>query len=347
MTNPRPRIVVFSTGGTIASVRGDGGGAEPRLTGEELLSAVPALDTIADITAVRFRQVASQELTLADVIALAAAIDRAVAAGADATIVTQGTDTLEETAFALSLLWNGDAPAVMTGAMRNAALPGADGPANLLAAALVAASPAARGLGALVVFNDEVHLPVFVRKSHTTNPATFRSHLAGPIGWIVENRVRIALRPAARHHLGIAAPPDAVAPVALLKVTLGEDGRLLEALPERGFRGLVIEGTGGGHVPSAAVAPLARLARIMPVVLTSRTGAGELLRHTYGFPGSEIDLLRRGVIGGGMLDGPKARILLSLLLTGKADIGLIAKAFATIGSPNDGPPFIWRAEGGV
>lgn len=343
MTPRRPRIVVFSTGGTIASVRGDGGGAEPRLTGEELLRAVPALDAVGDLTTVPFRQVASSELALADMIALAAEIGRATAAGTDATIVTQGSDTLEETAFALSLLWHGDAPVVITGAMRNATLPGADGPANLLASALVAVSPVTRGLGALVVFNDEVHLPIFVRKTHTTNPATFHSPLAGPIGWIVENQVRIALRPVARHHVGIVAPPGAVAPVALVKVALGDDGRLLEPIPDLGYHGLVVEGTGGGHVPSAVVAPVARLARVMPVVLTSRTGAGEVLRTTYGFPGSEIDLLSRGLIHGGMLDGPKARILLSLLLTVKADTGLIAEAFAAIGSPGSRPPFLWRA----
>jgi L-asparaginase len=342
MTTPRPRIVVFSTGGTIASVRGDDGGAEPRLTADELLRAVPALDAVGDMTTVRFRQVPSSELSLADMIALAAEIGRAIAGGATSAIVTQGTDTLEETAFALSLLWDGDAAVVLTGAMRNATLPGADGPANLFASALVAASPVTRGLGALVVFNDEVHLPIFVRKTHTTNPATFHSLLTGPIGWIVENQVRIALRPVARHHVGIVAPPGAVAPVALVKAALGDDGRLLDPIPDLGYRGLVIEATGGGHVPSAVVAPLARLACVMPVVLTSRAGAGEVLRTTYGFPGSEIDLLRRGLIHGGMLDGPKARILLSLLLTGKADTGLIAEAFAAIGNPGCRPPFLWR-----
>lgn len=342
MSTPRPRITVFSTGGTIASVRGDGGAAQPSLTAEDLLRAVPELGVVGDMQAVRFRQVASSDLSLADMVGLAAEIERAVAGGASAAIVTQGTDTLEETAFALSLLWDGDAPVVLTGAMRNATLPGADGPANLLGSALVAASAAARGFGALVVFNDEIHLPVFVRKTHTTNPATFRSSLTGPIGWIVENKVRVALRPVARHHVGIAAP-DPIAPVALVKIALGDDGRLLEAIPSLGYRGLVVEATGGGHVPSAAVPPLERLAQSMPVVMTSRTGAGELLRSTYGFPGSETDLLRRGLIHGGMLDGPKARILLSLLLTGGAERASIAEAFAAIGSPGSRPAFVWRA----
>lgn len=343
MTSPRRRIAVFSTGGTIASVRGDGGAAQPSLNAEDLLRAAPELAAVGDMKALRFRQVASSELSLADMVALAAEIGRAIADGANAAIVTQGTDTLEETAFALDLLWDGEAPAVLTGAMRNATLPGADGPANLLASALVAASPSARGLGALVVFNDEVHLPVFVQKTHTTNPGTFRSTVAGPIGWIVENQVRIALRPAARHHIGIGAQPGPIASVALIKIVLGDDGRLLKVIPDLGYRGLVIEATGGGHVPSAIAEPLGRLARAMPVVLTSRTGAGELLRSTYGFPGSETDLLRRGLIHGGMLDGPKARILLSLLLTGGAGQEAIEEAFKAVGSPGSRPAFVWRA----
>lgn len=343
MTLLRPRITVFSTGGTIASVRGDGGAAQPSLTAEDLLRAVPELGAVGEMEAVRFRQVASSELTLADIVALTTEIGRAVSAGASAAIVTQGTDTLEETAFAVDLLWDGEAPVVLTGAMRNATLPGADGPANLLASARVAASPSARGLGALVVFNDEVHLPIFVRKTHTTNPGTFRSTVAGPIGWIVENEVRIALRPAWRHHIAIGAQPEPIALVAVVKIVLGDDGRLLEVIPDLGFRGLVIEATGGGHVPSAVAEPLGRLARAMPVVLTSRTGAGELLRSTYGFPGSETDLLRRGLIHGGMLDGPKARILLSLLLTGGAGREVIEEAFKAVGSPGSRPAFVWRA----
>lgn len=343
MTASRPRITVFSTGGTIASVRGDGGAAQPSLTAEDLLRAVPELGAVGKMEAVRFRQVASSELTLADIVALTAEIGRAIAGGASGAIVTQGTDTLEETAFAVDLLWDGEAPVVLTGAMRNATLPGADGPANLLASATVAASPSARGLGALVVFNDEVHLPVFMRKTHTTSLGTFRSTVAGPIGWIVENQVRIALRPLARHHIGIAASREPIAPVALIKIVLGDDGGLLRAIPEIGFRGLVIEATGGGHVPSAVAEPLGRLACAMPVVLTSRTGAGEVLRSTYGFPGSETDLLRRGLIHGGILDGPKARILLSLLLTGGAGRETIADAFKAVGCPGSRPAFVWRA----
>ncbi len=146
------------------------------------MAAVPQLADIANIETVRFHQVASSELNVSDMIGLAERIGHAVTDGVAGVVVTQGTNTIEETSFVLDLLWDRKEPMVLTGAMRHPDLPGADGPANLLASAVVAASPLARDLGCLVIFNDEVHLPLFVRKTHTTNPATFRSPLTGPIG---------------------------------------------------------------------------------------------------------------------------------------------------------------------
>ncbi len=227
--------------------------------------------------------------------------------------------------------------------MRNPAMPGADGPANLAAATRVATSPLARGLGVLVVFNDEIHLPLHVRKTHATSTATFRSPLTGPIGWVVEGRTRIALRPPARHHVRMPAVPKTIPPVALLKLGLGEEGLLLPAIASLGYRGAVVEAFGGGHVPSALVPPLAELAAEMPVVLASRTGVGEGLRATYGFAGSETNLLNRGLLPAGILDGPKARVLLMLLLSAQAPANAIRAAFETVGAPGAMPSFRWAA----
>jgi L-asparaginase len=160
---------------------------------------------------------------------------------------------------------------------------------------------------------------------------------------MVENRPRIALRPVVRHHIRLSAIPQTIPQVALLRTTLGDDGRLVSAIASLGYQGMILEATGGGHVPRARVEPLAALARQIPVVLASRTGAGEVLRNTYGFPGSETDLLGKGLIHAGVLDGPKARLLLMLLLIVQATPETIARAFAAIGAPGSQPAFRWPA----
>ncbi|HEY0129463.1 MAG TPA: asparaginase [Rubrobacteraceae bacterium] len=308
-----PKVAVFSLGGTISSVDSGGKGVEPTLTGEALVSDVPEIAGVAEVSAVSFRQAASGELTIDDLVELASEIEGRIDEGASGVVVTQGTDTIEETSFVLDLLVDGDAPVVVTGAMRNPTLPGADGPANLLASIQVAASEVARGLGAVVVLNDEIHAARFVRKTHTSNPATFRSDPVGPVGWVSEGVPRVVLRPVGRHKIALSEGAQD-RPVALHTVTLGDDGRVLAAIEELGYSGLVIEALGGGHVPSVMVERLEELAGKMPVILASRTGGGEVLRVTYGFIGSEVDLLERGLIYAGPLDGLKARLFLALLL---------------------------------
>jgi L-asparaginase len=201
--------------------------------------------------------------------------------------------------------------------MRGAEATGADGPANILAATIVAASNDAAGLGTLVVLNDEIHAARFVQKSHTALPSAFTSPLAGPLGHVIEQRACIRVRPAARVRPSLSALRGDV-PVALVTTSLGDDGRVLRELPRLGYRGIVLQGMGAGHVP-AVVAPLAGdLAATMPVVLATRVHTGPTFTRTYGFPGSESDLLARGVIGAGTLTGLKARLLLMLLLAQQA-----------------------------
>ena len=308
-----PKVAVFSLGGTISSVDTGGKGVEPTLTGEALVSDVPEIAKVAEVSAGSFRQAASGELTVDDLVELASEITNRIDEGASGAVVTQGTDTIEETSFVLDLLVDRDAPVVVTGAMRNPTLPGADGPANLLASIQVAASDVALGLGATVVLNDEIHAARFVRKTHTSNPATFRSDPVGPVGWVSEGVPRVVLRPAGRHKITLSENTQD-RPVALLTIALGDDGRLLAEIERQGYVGLVIEAMGGGHVPSVTVKALEELAGKMPIILASRTGGGEVLRRTYGFSGSEIDLLDRGLINAGLLDGLKARLFLTLLL---------------------------------
>jgi L-asparaginase len=322
-----PEVAVLSLGGTISSTQAEGGsGVAPSLTGEALVEDVPEISEVAQVSADSFRQVPGSELVLGDLIELATEIEGRIDTGAAGVVVTQGTDTIEETSFVLDLLVNRDAPVIVTGAMRNPTLPGAEGPANLLASVRVATSQTARGLGAVVVLNDEIHAARFVQKTHTSNPATFRSSLAGPVGYVFEDSVRIATCPIGRRHVGL--PPESQDyPVALYTISLGDDGRLLEQIGRLGYEGLVIEAFGAGHVHSVMAEPLESLAGEMPVVLASRTGSGEVHRETYGFTGSESDLLGRGLIRAGMLDGPKARLFLSLLLRAGASREEVVGAF--------------------
>jgi L-asparaginase len=309
-------VALFTVGGTI-SMAGD-----RRLTGADLTVAVPGLAELAQPIEIQdVEKIPSADLTAAKLLEIVDAASKAVTAGAVGAVVTQGTDTLEESAFLADLVWPHPQPLVFTGAMRNPTLAGPDGPANLLAAVRVASSPAARDLGALVVFNEEIHAARWVRKTHSTSTATFASPNTGPIGQVVEDRVRILTRPLRLDGVHGNAEPARLAEtrVALHTVTMDDDGLLLPGLADT-HQGLVVAGFGVGHVPARLAPVLGDLATRMPVVLTSRTGAGSIVRNTYHSPGSETDLLGRGLIDGGFLDPYKARILLRLLLATNEEI---------------------------
>jgi len=317
------RIAVFFLGGTISMTGADGTGAVVRLSGADLLRApaVTGLGLRTDV--VDFRAIGSSRLTIADLSELFAAADHAVVGGADGVVVVQGTDTMEESSYLLDLWWTRPQPIVFTGAMRNPSLPGPDGPANLVAALRVAADPACAGLGALVVMNDEVHAARLVAKRHTSSVGAFVSPGAGPIGRIEEGAVRIAARVA--RHTPVRAPVRAVR-VPLIVSVLDDDGRLFDAVDDAD--GLVVAAFGVGHLRPEVADRAAVIAKVRPVVLASRTGAGSVHVATYGGPGNEIDLVERGLIPAGNLDAYKARLLLVALLASGLSADDAAAAFA-------------------
>lgn len=327
-------IAVLALGGTIAMAKdsdGKNNGVVPTLTANALVDAVPGLEKIANIQARVFRLLPSAQLGYDDLDELADTARNLGRSGCRGVVVTQGTDTIEETAFVLDRLLSLDMPVVVTGAMRNPTEVSADGAANLLTSVQVALSDEARGKGCLVVMNDEIHAARFVRKTHTSRLDTFVSTPCGQIGWITEGRVRIAVSlPAVPPIIGMATRSGAK--VALVRVALGDRGEQIEALHSADFDGMVVEATGGGHVAAEVADALEKTVLKMPVVLASRTGSGEVLEHTYGFKGSEMDLLRRGLIRAGWLDGLKAKALLTLLLRrGINAHNRVAQAFAPWG----------------
>ena len=309
-------VAMFTLGGTIGMYERDG--TVTRLTGAHLTEAVPGLAEV-DLAVRDIEAVPSADLTIDRMLDVIEAAELAIAEGATGIVVTQGTDTIEETAFLVDLLWPHPEPFVFTGAMRNPRLAGPDGPANVLAAARVAASAQARDRGALLVFADEVHAARWVRKTHSTSIATFQSPNVGPIGHVVEGEVRllaepprrpVVVEPSARPSLRAAL---ATTRVGLYTVALDDEGSLLDAAAEI-YQGLVVAAFGVGHVPGHLAPRLGAIAERMPVVLASRTGAGSVLSGTYHAPGSETDLQRRGLLSARFLTPYQARLLLRLLL---------------------------------
>ena len=336
----KPRIHILALGGTIATQPDASGVMQMGAGADDLVKAVPLLATIADIRAETVSRVGSHSLSFDQIHALAA---RIATLQADGVVVTQGTDTLEETGFLLDLLVQRDIPVIVTAAMRNPALTSADGPGNLLAAVRVACDPWIRGrasaLGVMAVMLDEVYAAADVIKAHPTRLNAFVAPQTGPVAALVEDRivplglpVRNAID-AARKKLGKAS--GAGQPVALLWMGLDEPGHLIDAIldaPDHlGYRGVVVAAMGGGHVPEPLADRMGRLAAALPTVISSRAGSGAMLRHTYGGPTSEIALRKMGIIWGGRLHPLKARVLLDTCLRAGLGRDTIAGVFDAFG----------------
>jgi L-asparaginase len=324
-----PHVAYLAMGGTISMAGTADGGVVSRLGAAALVETAGELPV--DVRVHDVRKVPGGSLTFVDVLDAVEVARAAVRGGAVGVVLSQGTDTIEETAFLIDSVWDDNAPFVVTGAMRNPTLAGADGPANLLAAVQVAASPYARGRGVLVAFHDEIHAARHVRKAHSTSPSTFTSPNLGPVGHVVEGTPRfLADLPSRAPVAGWTRDSLERTKIALYTVTLDDDALLL-AGPEHSHQGLIVAGFGVGHVPAGMVPALVEINDVMPVVFTTRTGAGATLATTYGGPGSERDLLSRGLIAGGFLHPYKARVLLRLLVAADATRADIGSAFAALG----------------
>lgn len=309
---PLPRIMILSTGGTIAGAadaRSKGAYNAGAVRAETLIAAVPGA---AEIARVAFEQVAaigSQDITDAVWLTLARRITALVAqADVDGVLVTHGTDTMEETALFLHLTLPTDKPVVMVGAMRPSTALSGDGPANLRAGLMVAAHPESRGRGVMVVLNDTIHGARDVTKTSTTQVETFQSPNLGPLGYVTPNGAVFLRKPGQR--LTLPLPEAAPLPrVAIIHAHAGMDDQLAKAAIAGGARGLVLAGVGDGNAARTVIATLVEAAMTGVVgVRASRCPLGPVLRNI------EVSDDALGLVAAGLLNPAKARVLLQLLL---------------------------------
>ncbi|KAB1185465.1 MULTISPECIES: asparaginase [Haloferax] len=309
----RPDIVVLSTGGTIASTSGDGG-ATPQKRGAELVEAVPELENYANLTVEEVAQRPSFDMDFETITALREAVVDAVDAGAAGIVVTHGTDTMEESAYALDLTLDVDAPVVFTGAQRRPDEISSDGPANLLTAVRFAAHEQLTGVdGVYIAFDEELHAARDVTKQHTSKLDTFGSPDKGPVAVTTRDGVRFFRAPGSRSvDIPVTEP---AASVEMVKSGVGVGAEQVERAVDAGVDGLVVEGTGLGNVTSALGDTIAdAIDAGVTVVVTSRCGAGSV-SGVYGTGGGGATLAKHGVVSGGDLPAQKARLKLVYALS--------------------------------
>ena len=303
-----PRVHVIATGGTIAGQAGAG-----QLTGAQLVAAVPQLADVAQIEVEEFSRVGSSAMTPDHWLRLSKRIDDLFVQdeGLAGIVVTHGTDTLEETAYFLHLTVRHDRPVVIVGSMRVSTAVSADGPANLLAGVRVAVSPEARGKGALVVLNDEIHSARDVRKTDNNRVDTFVSSEWGALGVVDADRVLFRRTITTRHtvdsELGFDAGTTVLPTVPIVADFAGNDGSVLRAWREAGVAAVVVQAFGGGRASPEMRRAIAETVEAgIPVVLASRVPAGRVM--------GSAQAVERGILSAGDLPPHKARILLMLAL---------------------------------
>jgi L-asparaginase len=332
MTMTKPRVALIGTGGTISSIgRGsldlweymDGGHkAEP----DELLVRFPEVGDVAEIVSVRFRAMSSPAIGPADWLALDAAVHAAVAREAplDGVVITHGTATLEETAYFLNLTLKVDAPVVLVGSQRPATGLSSDAGLNLLNAVRVAGAPEARGLGVLVLLNDEIQAAREVTKASTLRLETFRSPDLGMLGYAdPDGRVAIYRRPARRHaphtEFDVRGRTD-LPRVDIAASYAGADGAAIEAFVAAGARAIVSASLPPGMTTPAELHALREARRRgVLVVLSSRAGSGRVLPRTV--------LRQYGFVVADNLNPQKARVLTMLALTSADEAAGVQRMF--------------------
>jgi L-asparaginase len=325
-----PRVHVVATGGTIASTP-DEEGAAPSLGGAALLESVPDLSALADLSVESVSKVPGFDVGFEVMATVAERARAAVDEGADAIVVTHGTDTMAETAYFLDLTCSLPVPVVVTGAQRRLDEPSSDAPANLLAA-VRAATHSRVTEGVFLAFDDELHAARDVRKVHSHKLAAFASPNDGPVATLTRAGVRFHREPRSESvYLPVADEDEPIeapdARVELVVSAAGVDGTQVERAVEDDADGLVVAGTGLGNATSdLGEAIVDAIEEGVPVVLTSRCGAGTT-GAVYGTAGGGKTLQDAGAIPGGDLAPWKGRVKLALALDAVDDGESVAEYF--------------------
>jgi len=324
-----PNVRMIATGGTIAGAQasaGDYGYKSGAYDVDTLISAVPNLDKLADITGEQVVNIGSQDmndevwLKLAKSVAAAQADD-----DVDAIVIMHGTDTLEETSYFLSLVTQGTKPVVMVGSMRPATAVSADGPGNIYNSVAVAISPEATGKGTLVSLNDEFHYARNIVKTNTTSLQTFESVNRGPAGLVHTGTVEW-FEPMNKK-LGKAtgfdvARLDKLPRVDVIYAHANMSADLIDAAVKNGAQGIVIAGVGDGNMTSPALDAVKKhAANGVVIVRSTRLPEGLVLRN------NEVNDDEMGFVASGEFNPGKSRVLLQLALTQTSDPKRIQEMF--------------------
>ena len=325
------RVAMIFTGGTISMEPDEAmGGNRPVLDGAAILARAPEVAAIAQIDPIDWGLVPASHLRFGQLIEIAQLIaGQLERQEIDGVVVVQGTDSIEETAFAFQLLVDPRKPVIVTGAMRDAMSGEYDGPRNLADAVRCAAAPELRGLGVQVVLDGLVVAATDVVKTHTTALDTFQPRTGAPTGRVLSGSV--VLEPGARpRQPGLGTMPGAaIEDVHLLTVVTGMDGSLVRLLGAQRPAGLVVAATGSGNTgPDLLQAAQELMGAGTVVALTTRCPTGTVAPG-YAFPGGGATWQRAGALLS-VHDGPKTRVAVALGLAAGLDRERLA---ALLGAP--------------
>jgi L-asparaginase len=315
-TKTLPNIVILATGGTIAGAGASSTGSaytSGQVKIEAMIDAVPNIRKLANLRGEQTANVGSQDMSVKVWLDLANRINTLLATDSvDGIVITHGTDTQEETAYFLTLVVKSDKPVVLTGSMRPSTALSADGPLNMYNAVALAANPAAKGYGVMVVMNDEIHSAKDVKKLITTPVQTFQSPQEGMIGTVIFGDVLFFHKPAGRNTLnsefsvaGVTALPR----VDIVYTCADVSTDLIDLMVKAGAKGIVIAGVGDGNMNAGTLEAAKRATKMgIPVVRASRVPIGAVL-----IKGEVVDA-DYGTVSSDELNPQKARVLLMLAL---------------------------------